>query len=251
MLTAPDALRTLSEALFSPERSFRLTSAREGRSWSFHWQQPLMMEYLRERGNSVNLRAHLLMREVVQSVSCFGFGVCVCYLDAHSVLEQLEGFFRLFPRWWNCRSSLTEISANGASPGEKMVNVVGKSGTDGHICWLIQQINTLWIQILYHIDVKKNHYWYEVVLFIDLLHCLELTNATRDSAVKKTIIDNLFSPKLRLNLPSAAISYSKMPNDQLDRETQRQIMISLYYTPNNKYFTEKLAATFKKLLWGK
>ena len=40
-------------------------------------------------------------------------------MDTYSVLEQLEGFFKVFPLWWNCRSSLTGISANGASPVEK------------------------------------------------------------------------------------------------------------------------------------
>lgn len=39
--------------------------------------------------------------------------------STHSALEQLDGLFRGFPRWWNCRSSLFGISANGASPGRK------------------------------------------------------------------------------------------------------------------------------------
>lgn len=59
--------------------------------------------------------------EMIKMIKCLCLGGYRSAVDTHSVFEQLEGFFRLFPRWWNCRSSLVEISANGASPGQKTI----------------------------------------------------------------------------------------------------------------------------------
>lgn len=87
MLMAPGGLITLSEALFSPEDSLRDSSAREGRSLSFHWQLALMIEYLKVGENERGLSPTNICK-----------GLDVNHLNTHNVLEQLNGFFKLFPR---------------------------------------------------------------------------------------------------------------------------------------------------------
>lgn len=113
MFTVPNALRTLSEALFSPELSLRLTSAREGRSWSFHWQQPLMTVYLRQRGKQSELHGTFVEERNSASGLIVWSGSCIGYLQC---VWTVWRFFQTFPslmklkklsNWDFCKWSFT------------------------------------------------------------------------------------------------------------------------------------------------
>lgn len=136
-------------------------------------------------------------------MNCFKLFYLRRAVDSYSELEQLGGFFRLFSRWWNCRSSFTEISANGASPGEGIV----------------------------HVRYVQNTHSYKPFIHLQ---------ATCSQNVK-------------YHLPSVAISYNKMPNDQLEKHTHTRTHAHQYLywimLPKTYFIINGDGRTHISLLW--